>query len=86
MNPLATLLALSRAGAEVIFAAPNRNQHHVINLIDGSGNDGNPQYPVGTHVARRRRTRSIQGNIDEVDALFMPGGFGAAKELLFICI
>jgi enhancing lycopene biosynthesis protein 2 len=77
-----TLLALAENGAESICMAPDINQHHVINHIDGS------------EMAEQRNVliesaRIARGNIvalstiksDDIDALVIPGGFGAAKNL-----
>ena len=77
---VATLLALSKAGPEVIFAAPDRNQHHVINHLDGSEMSETRNIRVeAARIARGNVIELSKVKIDEVDALFMPGGFGAAK-------
>jgi enhancing lycopene biosynthesis protein 2 len=77
---VASLLALSKAGAKVIFAAPNRNQHHVINHLDGSEMTETRNIQVeAARIARGKVLDLSEVDIDQVDALFMPGGFGAAK-------
>ena len=77
-----TLLALDRAGARAVCMAPNSPQLHVIDHFTGE-------------VARESRNvlvesaRIARGNIrdvalvtaDDLDALVLPGGFGAAKNL-----
>lgn len=77
---VATLLALSKAGANVVFTAPNRNQHHVINHLDGSEMDETRNIRVeAARIARGNVLEIADVKIDEMDALFIPGGFGAAK-------
>jgi len=78
-----TLLALDRAGAEVICMAPNRDQMHVVNHLTGEVAEGERRN-VLVESARiaRGNIRDIAGvEVDELDALVMPGGFGAAKNL-----
>ncbi|WP_341502480.1 isoprenoid biosynthesis glyoxalase ElbB [Gallaecimonas sp. GXIMD4217] len=77
-----TLLALEKAGAQYQCFAPNVEQMHVINHLSGE------------EMAERRNVlveaaRIARGNIKDVrelevadfDALILPGGFGAAKNL-----
>ncbi len=78
-----TLLALDRAGAEVVCMAPNRDQMHVVNHLTGEVAEGEKRN-VLVESARiaRGSIRDIAGvRVDELDALVMPGGFGAAKNL-----
>lgn len=77
-----TLLALSRAGAEVVCMAPNVDQLHVIDHLTGD------VMPEKRNVLREsaRITRGAISDIadvsaDQLDALILPGGFGAAKNL-----
>jgi len=77
-----TLLALSNAGATWDFAAPNRALRHVINHQEG--NEAGESRNVLVESARIARgpvqdAKSVTHN--EYDALFFPGGFGAAKNL-----
>ena len=77
---VATLLALSRAGADVIFAAPNRDQHHVLNHLDGTEMAEKRNIRVeAARIARGNVLDVTEVNVNEIDALFIPGGFGAAK-------
>lgn len=77
-----TLLAIDEAGAEAVIYAPDMNQHHVINHITGE------EMPETRNVLIEA-ARIARGNIhalntfrvEEVDALLIPGGFGAAKNL-----
>ena len=78
-----TLLAIDRAGAEAVCMAPDVEQLHVIDHLRGD-------------VARGERrnvlvesARVARGNVADIaavdpgglDALVLPGGFGAAKNL-----
>lgn len=77
-----TLLALDRAGAKIVCTAPDVEQMHVIDHRTGepTGETRN----VLTEAARIARGEirdlaEVRG--DELDALILPGGFGAAKNL-----
>lgn len=76
------LLAIREAGAEYICYAPDMEQHHVLNHI--TGEELSEKRNVMVESARISRG-AIQAlslfNPAEVDALFIPGGFGAAKNL-----
>lgn len=77
-----TLLALDRAGCEVICMAPDVEQHHVIDHQRGVEVD--EVRNVRTESARiaRGEVRDVaEVDADELDALVLPGGFGAAKNL-----
>ena len=77
-----TLVALSKAGATWEFAAPNRPLWHVIN--HQAGNEAADSRNVLVESARIARGPVIDAKeIDQsnYDALFFPGGFGAAKNL-----
>lgn len=78
-----TLLALEEAGAEVQCCAPDVEQAHVINHRTGEEVPGEKR-SVLTESARLARGK-IQPAADIVpgdfDALIVPGGFGAAKNL-----
>jgi len=77
-----TLLALDRAGAEAICFAPDIEQHHVIN--HRTGEEMNETRNVLTESARIcRGAISDLANLDAsaLDALIIPGGYGAAKNL-----
>lgn len=77
-----TLLALSRHGAEVVCFAPDKNQADVINHLTGE--------PMAeTRNVLTEAARIVRGDIrplkeaeaSALDALIVPGGFGAAKNL-----
>ncbi|QPJ64871.1 MAG: isoprenoid biosynthesis glyoxalase ElbB [Candidatus Nitrohelix vancouverensis] len=78
-----TLLAIERGGAEAVCMAPEMDQMHVINHMTGEEMPGEKRN-VRIEAARIARgpVRDIAGvSADEIDALFIPGGFGAAKNL-----
>ena len=77
-----TLLHLEEAGAEVQCFAPNIPQMHVINHLNGQ------EMPESRNVMVEA-ARIVRGNVQDLakanaadfDALIVPGGFGAAKNL-----
>jgi len=77
-----TLLALDRAGADVVMMAPDMEQA-VVNHLTGEPVEG-----VSRNVLEES-ARIARGEISDIatikgadlDALFIPGGFGAAKNL-----
>lgn len=78
-----TLLALDRAGAEVVCMAPDVEQMHVVNHLTGEPVAGETRN-VLVESARiaRGEIRDIAGvQAGQLDALIFPGGFGAAKNL-----
>jgi len=78
-----TLLALDRANARIICAAPDVPQHHVINHLT--------QQPVpsetrnvlveSARIARGKIIPLRQLRVSDLDAIILPGGLGAAKNL-----
>ncbi|AHM71933.1 isoprenoid biosynthesis glyoxalase ElbB [Yersinia hibernica] len=77
-----TILALDRAGARVLFFAPDKPQLHVINHLTGE----EPAEQRNVLVESARIARSLikplsVANSEALDALIVPGGFGAAKNL-----
>jgi enhancing lycopene biosynthesis protein 2 len=78
-----SLLALSRAGASVQCTAPDKVQMHVVNHLSGDVATGE-QRNVLVEAARIARGAIIplsDVNAADYDAVFLPGGFGAAKNL-----
>ncbi|HPC82888.1 MAG TPA: isoprenoid biosynthesis glyoxalase ElbB [Thermoanaerobaculaceae bacterium] len=78
-----TLLALDREGAEAVCLAPSVAQYHVVNHLTGQPMPG-AQRNVLEEAARiaRGAVRDVAGvAASELDALVIPGGFGAAKNL-----
>ena len=78
-----TLLALDRAGAEAVCLAPDAAQRHVVNHLTGQPAEGETRN-VLVEAARiaRGKVKSLSGfDPSALDALVVPGGFGAAKNL-----
>lgn len=77
-----TLLALDRAGAEVIMMAPNIEQQ-VVNHLTGDTVAGAQRNVLeeSARIARGKITDIAKITVDDFDALFLPGGFGVAKNL-----
>ena len=78
-----TLLALDEAGAEVVMTAPRGPQMHVVNHLTGEVAEGESRDILveSARVARGAITPLDELNLDEVDAVVFPGGFGVAKNL-----
>ncbi|CAI1171967.1 Sigma cross-reacting protein 27A [Serratia proteamaculans] len=77
-----TLLALDRAGAQAVCFAPDNPQLHVINHLSG---DEVPEFRnvlvESARIARGKVQPLSQADASQLDALIVPGGFGAAKNL-----
>ena len=78
-----TLLALDRAGAEIVCIAPNTDQMHVVDHGAGAPVEGAVRNTL-TESARIARGEisdiaSVKGS--DFDAVVFPGGYGAAKNL-----
>ncbi|MFQ5482814.1 MAG: isoprenoid biosynthesis glyoxalase ElbB [Nitrospinaceae bacterium] len=77
-----TLLAIDRAGGEAVCMAPNIDQLHVINHLTGEEMPEKRNVLVESARIARGKVRDIATvQVDEIDALMFPGGFGAAKNL-----
>jgi len=78
-----TLLALDRAGAEVVIAAPSIEQAHVVNHATGDVASGEKRNVAveAARIARGAVTDLARLKGDAIDAIIFPGGFGAAKNL-----
>lgn len=78
-----TLLALTRAGAEVICAAPNITQRHVINHLTGEALEDEDRNVLeeAARIARGSIKRLDELSINELSAIIFVGGFGVAKNL-----
>jgi enhancing lycopene biosynthesis protein 2 len=77
-----TLLALDRAGAKIVCMAPNMDQFHVINhLTQEVMNETRNVLVESARIARGeiKDLREVQAS--DLDALIIPGGYGAAKNL-----
>jgi len=78
-----TMLALDRAGATYQCMAPDMEQMHVVNHLNGEVSEGESRN-VLVEAARIARTQIIdigEANPNDYDAVIFPGGYGAAKNL-----
>lgn len=77
-----TLLALARGGAEAVCFAPDKSQAEVINHLTGEAMPERRNVLIeAARIARGNIHPLNMANADELDALIVPGGFGAAKNL-----
>jgi enhancing lycopene biosynthesis protein 2 len=78
-----TLLHLSKAGAEVQCFAPDIPQMHVINHLTGEVAPGETRNVLveAARLARGNVKPVTEARVQDFDALIVPGGFGAAKNL-----
>jgi enhancing lycopene biosynthesis protein 2 len=77
-----TLLAIEENGAEALCYAPDIQQHHVVNHITGEEMEEKRNVLIESARIARGNIKSLaEFNVDDVDALVIPGGFGAAKNL-----
>ena len=77
-----TLLALDRAGANVTIMAPDMNQFHVINHLDGEiMNTSRNVLIEAARIARGNIVDVATKTGDEFDAVIFPGGTGMAKNI-----
>ena len=77
-----TMLNLELNGASYQCFAPDMPQHHVINHL--TGEESNEQRNVlveASRIARGNIKALFDINVAEFDAVVIPGGFGAAKNL-----
>ncbi|XBS69366.1 isoprenoid biosynthesis glyoxalase ElbB [Acerihabitans sp. KWT182] len=82
-----TLLALERAGAEVICYAPDKMQPIVINHFSGEESAEERNMLVESARLARGRIRPLSAaDAKTLDALIVPGGFGAVRNLSDIAI
>ncbi len=77
------LLALDRANARIICAAPDVPQHHVINHLTKQPASGETRNVLveSARIARGNIIPLSQLKVGDIDAIILPGGFGAAKNL-----
>jgi enhancing lycopene biosynthesis protein 2 len=78
-----TLLALDRANAQIVCAAPDIPQQHVINHLTKQPEPGQTRNVLveSARIARGDIIPLSQLKVNEIDAVILPGGFGAAKNL-----
>jgi len=78
-----TLLALESEGVQYKIFAPNKDQHHVINHLDGEPVEGSVRNVLeeSARIARGAIEDISSLKVELFDALVLPGGFGVAKNL-----
>ncbi|MFW6010926.1 MAG: isoprenoid biosynthesis glyoxalase ElbB [Desulfosalsimonas sp.] len=77
-----TLLALERNGASTVCMAPDIDQHHVVNHFTGQPTEESRNVLVeSARIVRGEITDIKHLRTADLDALIIPGGFGAAKNL-----
>jgi len=77
------LLALDRAGAEVECFAPDKPQRDVVDHRTGQAVKGESRNVLAeaARIARGKIQDVAAAKAEEFDAVILPGGFGAAKNL-----
>jgi enhancing lycopene biosynthesis protein 2 len=78
-----TLLALDRAGAEVQCLAPDKPQRDIVDHRSGQAVKGESRNVLAesARIARGEIRDVADARAGEFDAVILPGGFGAAKNL-----
>lgn len=77
-----TLLYLDRAGATILCMAPNVDQLHVIDHLTQQEVDERRNVLVESARIARGEIQDLSAvSAKDIDALIIPGGFGAAKNL-----
>lgn len=80
---VATLAALENNGLQAVCFAPDVEQMHVINHYSSEVAEGETRNVLveSARIARGAISPLEADSADDLDALFLPGGFGAAKNL-----
>jgi enhancing lycopene biosynthesis protein 2 len=77
-----TLLALDRAGADIICLAPDKDQADVIDHVSGKPTpEKRNVLKEAARIARGKIQDVAKVSADQLDAVVLPGGYGAAKNL-----
>jgi enhancing lycopene biosynthesis protein 2 len=77
-----TLLALDRSGAEIVCTAPDCDQYHVLNHMTQQEMGERRNVLIESARIARGNIVDLQNlTANDIDALIIPGGFGAAKNL-----
>lgn len=77
-----TLLAIDRAGAAAVIFAPDIPQAHVVNHLTGQEMaETRNVLTEAARIARGKIADLARFDPADIDALILPGGFGAAKNL-----
>ena len=77
-----TMVALDRAGAEIVCLAPDREQSDVVDhLTQKPATEKRNVLTESARIARGDIQDVTRIKASELDAVVIPGGFGAAKNL-----
>jgi len=77
-----TLLALDEAGASYQCVAPDKPQYHVVNHLTGEPMTESRNVLLESARIARGKVKALKDmKASDFDALIIPGGFGAAKNL-----
>ena len=77
-----TLLAIARSGAQAVCFAPDKTQTDVINHLNGEAMAESRNVLIEAARLTRGEIQPLgNAQAEELDALVVPGGFGAAKNL-----
>jgi len=77
-----TLLAIDELGHQAVCFAPNADQLHVVNHLTGEETNETRNTRVEAARIARGNIKPLEDiGIEDFDALVIPGGFGAAKNL-----
>lgn len=79
---VSVLIALSELGAEAVCVAPDQQQVHAVNHVDGSEHPETRNILIeSARIARGKILPLSKLSAEEVQGLVIPGGFGVAKNL-----
>ncbi|MBI1182923.1 isoprenoid biosynthesis glyoxalase ElbB [bacterium] len=77
-----TLLAIEQQGAQAVCIALDVKQHHVVNHLNGKEMNEERNVLIESARIARGEIQSLDNfDSNSIDALAIPGGFGAAKNL-----
>tara|TARA_B100000900_G_scaffold255988_1_gene218113 strand:- start:1028 stop:1720 length:693 start_codon:yes stop_codon:yes gene_type:complete len=77
-----TLLALSQNNLDFICTAPDLDQNHVINHVNGNEmNEKRNVFIESSRISRGEICKLSELNTQEISSIVIVGGFGAAKNL-----
>src|SRR3989304_725114 len=76
-----TLLAIDRAGAQIVCMAPNKDLEEVNHLTDKATGAKRSVLAEAARIARGNIKDIKDVKAGDIDAVILPGGLGAAKNL-----
>lgn len=77
-----TMLALNKMSCEYVLFAPDMEQSHVVNHLNGKTTQESRNVLVeAARIARGQIQNIDMLNVSDFDAVIFPGGFGVAKNL-----